>query len=248
MKLRLGLPGGEASEAAGLDSAGARRAEPLRPAGRAAGRARPPDAAVSRRARAVPGGLGARRGAALRDAWASPPGVDRAGAAPGALLRARGAAARRAAARRRPPGRGCCPRARSASCCCDRCSSPGAESAAEGWGGDGWRLYDAGSRTLLLWRSEWDTPADAREFRDRAARPLRPPRDARAGPRGVRAVPQPRRLPVRDAGRTATPSSSSPATIRCAVVRVLGGAPERRRPGGPAPALRLTAPGARTLE
>jgi hypothetical protein len=41
---------------------------------------------------------------------------------------------------------------------------PGAERAAEGWGGDGWRLYDAGSRTLLLWRSEWDTPAEAREF------------------------------------------------------------------------------------
>ena len=41
---------------------------------------------------------------------------------------------------------------------------PGAESAAEGWGGDGWRLYGSGARTLLLWRSEWDTPADAREF------------------------------------------------------------------------------------
>ena len=41
---------------------------------------------------------------------------------------------------------------------------PGAESAALGWGGDGWRLYDAGSHTLLFWRSEWDTPADAREF------------------------------------------------------------------------------------
>jgi hypothetical protein len=41
---------------------------------------------------------------------------------------------------------------------------PGGEGAAEGWGGDGWRLYDAGSRTLLLWRSEWDTAADAREF------------------------------------------------------------------------------------
>ncbi len=41
---------------------------------------------------------------------------------------------------------------------------PGAEAAAEGWGGDGWRLYDSGSRTLLLWRSEWDTPAEAREF------------------------------------------------------------------------------------
>ena len=41
---------------------------------------------------------------------------------------------------------------------------PGGERAAEGWGGDGFRLYDAGSRTLLAWRSEWDSPADAREF------------------------------------------------------------------------------------
>jgi len=41
---------------------------------------------------------------------------------------------------------------------------PGAESAAEGWGGDAWRLYDLRSRTLLVWRSEWDSPADAREF------------------------------------------------------------------------------------
>jgi hypothetical protein len=50
----------------------------------------------------------------------------------------------------------------------------GGEAAAEGWGGDGWRLYDSGGRTLLLWRSEWDSPADAREFadalRDRFAR------------------------------------------------------------------------------
>jgi hypothetical protein len=40
----------------------------------------------------------------------------------------------------------------------------GAEVAAEGWGGDGWRLYDVGGRTLLTWRSEWDTPGDGREF------------------------------------------------------------------------------------
>ena len=40
----------------------------------------------------------------------------------------------------------------------------GGEAAAEGWGGDGWRLYDTGGRTLLLWRSEWDTPSDAHEF------------------------------------------------------------------------------------
>ena len=50
----------------------------------------------------------------------------------------------------------------------------GGEAAAEGWGGDGWRLYDTGGRTLLVWRSEWDTPSDTREFalalRDRFAR------------------------------------------------------------------------------
>jgi hypothetical protein len=42
----------------------------------------------------------------------------------------------------------------------------GGEAAAEGWGGDGWRLYDAAGRTLLVWRSEWDSPAEAREFAD----------------------------------------------------------------------------------
>jgi hypothetical protein len=43
---------------------------------------------------------------------------------------------------------------------------PGAEAAAEGWGGDTYRLYEASSRTLLVWRSEWDSPRDAREFAD----------------------------------------------------------------------------------
>jgi uncharacterized membrane protein len=40
----------------------------------------------------------------------------------------------------------------------------GSEAAAEGWGGDGWRLWDAGGRTALAWRSEWDSPGDADEF------------------------------------------------------------------------------------
>jgi hypothetical protein len=40
----------------------------------------------------------------------------------------------------------------------------GAESAAEGWGGDGWRLWDVGGRTVLAWRSEWDLPKEAGEF------------------------------------------------------------------------------------
>jgi uncharacterized membrane protein len=40
----------------------------------------------------------------------------------------------------------------------------GAEAAAEGWGGDSWRLWDASGRTALAWRSEWDTTRDADEF------------------------------------------------------------------------------------
>jgi hypothetical protein len=38
------------------------------------------------------------------------------------------------------------------------------EAATEGWGGDGWRLWDVGGRTALAWRSEWDLAADAGEF------------------------------------------------------------------------------------
>jgi uncharacterized membrane protein len=40
----------------------------------------------------------------------------------------------------------------------------GDEEAAAGWGGDGWRLWDVGARTVLAWRSEWDRTEDAREF------------------------------------------------------------------------------------
>lgn len=36
--------------------------------------------------------------------------------------------------------------------------------ATEGWGGDGWQLWDVGGRTALAWRSEWDRPEDASEF------------------------------------------------------------------------------------
>jgi hypothetical protein len=40
----------------------------------------------------------------------------------------------------------------------------GAEEAASGWGGDGWRLWDVGGRTAFAWRTEWDRPVDAAEF------------------------------------------------------------------------------------
>jgi hypothetical protein len=36
--------------------------------------------------------------------------------------------------------------------------------ATEGWGGDGWKLWDVNGGTALAWRSEWDQPSDASEF------------------------------------------------------------------------------------
>ena len=43
----------------------------------------------------------------------------------------------------------------------------GSEAAADGWGGDAWRLWEVGGRTALAWRSEWDSPKDAGEFHAR---------------------------------------------------------------------------------
>jgi hypothetical protein len=38
------------------------------------------------------------------------------------------------------------------------------EEAAVGWGGDRYRVWDVSGKTLLVWRSVWDSAADAREF------------------------------------------------------------------------------------
>jgi hypothetical protein len=40
----------------------------------------------------------------------------------------------------------------------------GESKAAAGWGGDTWRLWDVEGRTVLVWRSVWDTPEDAAEL------------------------------------------------------------------------------------
>jgi hypothetical protein len=40
----------------------------------------------------------------------------------------------------------------------------GAASPAAGWGGDAYSVWDVLGKTLLVWRSTWDTEADAREF------------------------------------------------------------------------------------
>jgi hypothetical protein len=41
---------------------------------------------------------------------------------------------------------------------------------AAGWGGDAWRLWDVGGGTALVWKSAWDTLADAAEFEDAVQR------------------------------------------------------------------------------
>jgi hypothetical protein len=46
-----------------------------------------------------------------------------------------------------------------------------AETAAAGWGGDRFAVYEKAGRRLLVWWTEWDSDADAREF-EKAARKL----------------------------------------------------------------------------
>jgi hypothetical protein len=46
------------------------------------------------------------------------------------------------------------------------------ERAAAGWGGDTYRSWDVGGRTLAVWRTEWDLANDAREFQQAALRRL----------------------------------------------------------------------------
>jgi hypothetical protein len=67
----------------------------------------------------------------------------------------------------------------------------GAEAAAAGWGGDHYRTWDVGGRTLLAWRSVWDTDTDAREFREALGRTLGSRGQARPDRRGFRVVSAP---------------------------------------------------------
>ena len=48
----------------------------------------------------------------------------------------------------------------------------GSEAAAAGWGGDAFRCSDVGGKTLLVWRSEWDSAFEAAEFLTAARRRL----------------------------------------------------------------------------
>jgi hypothetical protein len=59
----------------------------------------------------------------------------------------------------------------------------GSDQAAAGWGGDQFKAWDVGGRTLLAWRTVWDSDADRREFLEAALGAFRR-RDAAPSTRG----------------------------------------------------------------
>ena len=95
----------------------------------------------------------------------------------------------------------------------------GSDAAAAGWGGDLVRVFDVSGRTLMVWTSVWDTPADAREFaaaaRARFAARYGPPRAERGfelfanGPWSFALDEQP--------GRVLLLSSDDAAALRAAI-------------------------------
>jgi hypothetical protein len=67
------------------------------------------------------------------------------------------------------------------------------EAAAAGWGGDRFRVWDVTGKTLLVWRSVWDSPADASEFLAAAQSRLLALHAAQALRRGYRVFTSPGR-------------------------------------------------------
>jgi hypothetical protein len=163
VRQRLGLAGGDAGEAPAMDAAtlGAPGLFDL------------PDAPPVIRDHLIQpylAGLGlaravwARGGAeAMREAWARPPESTEQVLHPDRFF-AREPPRRVVAAIAGPPGARLLSEGSFGELLLRSLVEPPAEAAAEGWGGDGWRLYDTAGRSFLSWRSEWDTPAEAREF------------------------------------------------------------------------------------
>ena len=93
---------------------------------------------------------------AVRKAWTEPSAIDRAGAAPREVPRAR-----RAARRRRPDAPPAGGRLIQEGVLGEALTrtllGEGSDAAAAGWGGDLYQVWDVGGRTLVVWRTEWDT-------------------------------------------------------------------------------------------
>ncbi|HUG54224.1 MAG TPA: hypothetical protein VMR21_11510 [Vicinamibacteria bacterium] len=100
------------------------------------------------------------------------------------------------------------------------------ERASAGWGGDGFRAWDVGGKTLLVWRTEWDSAEDAREFREALARRLERTHGPRRSLQGAALFARAGWLmAVEGAGEVVTiVSSDDPALVPAALRGAGGGA------------------------
>jgi hypothetical protein len=100
------------------------------------------------------------------------------------------------------------------------------ERAAAGWGGDLYRAWDVGGHTVLVWRSEWDRPEDAREFRDALRRRFERTHVARRAVHGAPVLARGAWSRVIVAGPDAiTLVAADDAGLLAAAVKALGGGP-----------------------
>jgi hypothetical protein len=101
------------------------------------------------------------------------------------------------------------------------------ERAAAGWGGDTYRAWDVGGRTLLVWRAEWDKGSDAREFQQAALRRLERTHGAKKNLEGAALFARSGWLmAVVGSGDAVTlVSSDDPALVPAALKAVASGAP-----------------------
>jgi hypothetical protein len=97
--------------------------------------------------------------------------------------------------------------------------------AAAGWGGDAYRSWDVGGRTLLVWRTEWDRPEDAREFEQTALRRLARTHGARKSLQGAALFARGGWLMgVVASGDSVTLVSADDAALLAAALKAIGGA------------------------
>jgi hypothetical protein len=105
----------------------------------------------------------ARGWSAVRDAWSRPPSSTEQVLHPERFLR--GEEPRPLRSGRRPPPGGRLLRSGVLGELLTRTLvGPGAEAAAEGWGGDDVRLWETAAGDVVSWRSVWDTPEDRAEL------------------------------------------------------------------------------------
>ncbi|PYQ37823.1 MAG: hypothetical protein DMF77_25805 [Acidobacteria bacterium] len=99
------------------------------------------------------------------------------------------------------------------------------ERAAAGWGGDAYRAWDVGGRTLLVWRTEWDRVEDAREFQETALRRLERTHGARKNLEGAALFARSGRLmAVVARGEAVTLVSSDDPALLPVALKAVGGA------------------------